>query len=183
MKGSLMSSEVAEPYAQALMSLAQARGLASEVGEDMRALSSLLAESAELRAFLGNPTIEPGDKKAVLRRIAGDRASETLLNFLQLLVDKRRIIFLAAIAEQYLALLRVRNETVLAEVASARELTEEQRRDIASRVRAFANARDVELQTRVDPNLLGGAVIKIGSQVLDLSLRGQLRRIGVSLLA
>ncbi|NJK99448.1 MAG: F0F1 ATP synthase subunit delta [Spirulinaceae cyanobacterium RM2_2_10] len=181
MKGSLMSRGVAEPYAQALMSLAQSRGLTAEIGDEMRALSQLLEESAELRDFISNPVIEAADKKAVLRRIAGERASEMLVNFLMLLVDKRRLLFLSAIAEQYLVLLRARNEIVLAEVASAQALSEDQAREIASRVRSMTDARDVELKTSVDASLLGGAVIKIGSQVLDLSLRGQLRRIGISL--
>ncbi len=181
MKGSLMSSAIAEPYAQALMSLAQARGLINELGDEMRDLSNLLAESPDFRAFIENPVIDAADKKAVLRNILGDRASEALTNFLMLLVDKRRLVFLDAIAEQYLVLLRQRNEVVLAEVTSAQELNDDQRRDICDRVKSMTDARDVELKTTLDATLLGGAIIKIGSQVLDFSLRGQLRRIGMNL--
>ncbi len=181
MKGSLLTSEVAEPYAQALMALAQARGLANEIGDDMRSLVALLAESVEFRDFINSPVIDRDVKKAVLQQVAGERASDVLVKFLLLLAEKRRLLFLAAIAEQYLVLLRERNETVLAEVTSAQELTEAQGREIASRVKTMTNARDVELRTSVDANLLGGAVVKIGSQVLDYSLRGQLRRIGMSL--
>lgn len=98
-----------------------------------------------------------------------------------LLVDKRRIIFLEPIVQQYLDLLRKLNEIVLAEVTSAKELDEEQKGRIIEKVKTLADARDVELKTSVDPNLIGGVIIKVGSKVIDASLRGQLRRIGVSL--
>ncbi|MBP0017384.1 MAG: F0F1 ATP synthase subunit delta [Cyanobacteria bacterium SBLK] len=181
MKGSLMSGSIAEPYAQALMSLARSRDLADRFGEDFRALEQLLQDSPEFRAFITNPVIEDGDKKAVLRRIMGDGTDAQLVNFLMLLVDKRRIVFLEQVIAQYLTLLREMNETVLAEVTSARPLNEQQRRSVEQRVQAISSARGVELKTQIDPDIIGGVIIKIGSQVLDASLRGQLRRIGMSL--
>jgi len=60
-------------------------------------------------------------------------------------------------------------------------LTPEQRDRVTEQVKAMTNANDVEIETTLDPNLIGGVVIKVGSQVLDASLRGQLRRIGLSL--
>ena len=183
MKGSLLSSSIAEPYAQALMSLARSRDLADRFGEDFRTLEQLLEESPALRNFIINPVIDDGDKKAVLRRVMGDDTDPQLINFLMLLVDKRRIVFLEQVVAQYLALLRELNQTVLAEVTSARELNEGQRRAVEDRVRSLSNARGVELKTQIDPDIIGGVIIKVGSQVLDASLRGQLRRIGMSLSA
>ncbi|MEM9542391.1 MAG: ATP synthase F1 subunit delta [Cyanobacteria bacterium P01_E01_bin.42] len=183
MKGSLLSSSIAEPYAQALMSVARSRDLAERFGEDFRDLERLLQDSPELRAFITNPIIEDENKKAVLRRIMGDGTDGQLINFLMLLVDKRRIVFLEQVVAEYLALLRELNQTVLAEVISARPLNEQQRRSVEQRVQALSNARGVELKTEIDPDIIGGVIIKIGSQVLDASMRGQLRRIGVSLSA
>ena len=111
----------------------------------------------------------------------GSDANPYLVNFMMLLVDKRRIVFLEPIVEQYLDLLRKLNETVLAEVTSATELNEEQQQNLVEKVKAIANARDVELKTSVDPDLIGGVIIKVGSKVIDASLRGQLRRISISL--
>lgn len=183
MKGSLVSSSIAEPYAQALMSLARSRDLADRFGEDFRTLEQLLEDSPELRTFITNPIIGDGNKKAVLRRIMGDDTDGQLMNFLMLLVDKRRIIFLEQVIAQYLALLREINQIVLAEVISPRELNDAQRSAVEDRVRTITNARGVELKTEIDPDIIGGVIIKIGSQVLDASLRGQLRRIGMSLSA
>ncbi|MDR9403614.1 MAG: ATP synthase F1 subunit delta, partial [Halothece sp. Uz-M2-17] len=112
---------------------------------------------------------------------AGEGLHQYLLNFLQLLIDKKRTAFLAGILEQFLALVRERTSTVLAELTSVTELTQEQRDRVIEKVKAMTNANDVEIETTLDPSLIGGVVIKVGSQVLDASLRGQLRRIGLSL--
>lgn len=180
MAGTLISSEISEPYAQALMSLAQQNDLADQFGETFRDLESLLSESREFKDFVLNPVIKNEDKKSVLKQVMGD-ANPYLLNFIMLLVDKRRIIFLESIVEQYLSLLRQLNQTVLAEVISAQELNDEQKDRIVEKVKGIVEARDVELKTSVDPSLIGGVIIKVGSKVIDASLRGQLRRISVSL--
>ncbi len=181
MKGSLLSAVIVEPYAQALMSVAQSNGLTEEFGEAIRSLGSLLENSEELSEFLGNPVVKGSDKKAVLRRILGEDANHYLMNFFMLLVDKRRIIFLEQICQQYLELLRKLNNTVLAEVTSATQLSEQQQQSVSEKVKALTNAQAVELKTSVDPDLIGGTIVKVGSQVFDNSLRGQLRRISLSL--
>lgn len=181
MSGTLISSEVGEPYAQALMSLAQQQDLTNQFGDTFRSLSSLLEESREFKDFVLNPVVKGEDKKAVLKQVLGNDANPYLVNFMMLLVDKRRIVFLEPIVEQYLNLLRKLNQTVLAEVTSATELSDSQKQNVIEKVKAIAQARDVELKTSVDPDLIGGVIIKVGSKVIDASIRGQLRRISISL--
>ncbi|MFM1842635.1 MAG: synthase delta chain [Cyanobacteriota bacterium] len=181
MKGTLYSSEIAEPYAQALMAVAQQQNLTEVFGNDMRSLLTLLEESSDFAAMLASPVVSDANKKAILRSVLGSDANVNLVNFLMLVVDKRRIIFLAAIAKQYLTLLRQLTNTVLAEVTSALKLTDTQKDQVREKVKQLTNAQAVELETNVDPEILGGIVIKVGSQVFDSSLRGQLRRVGMSL--
>lgn len=181
MKGSMFSTEIAEPYAQALMSLAQSNHTTDRLGDEIRDLLNLLDDSPELQGFIANPIFQEEDKKPILRRILGEDASPYLVNFLMLLVDKNRIIFLQEIGEQYLALLRKLNNTVLAKVTSATELNEEQRQAVSEKVKALTGAQGVELKLAVDPDLIGGVTIEVGSQAFDASIRGQLRRIGYSL--
>lgn len=180
MSGTLVSSEISEPYAQALMSLAQQNDLTNQFGDTFRALDSLLTESQEFKEFILNPVIKNEDKKNVLKQVMGD-SNPYLVNFMMLLVDKRRIIFLESIVDQYLSLLRKLNQVVLADVTSATELNDEQKGKIVDKVKQIVDARDVELKTTVDPSLIGGVIIKVGSKVIDASLRGQLRRISISL--
>lgn len=181
MKGNAVSAEIVEPYAQALMSLAQSQNLAEQFGEEVRSLLSLLENSEDLRQFLASPVVNADSKKAVLRQAVGEQIHPYMLNFLMLLVDRRRILFLEGIGKQYLALLRELSQTVLAEITSAVELNEEQQQAIREKVMAMTNTQQVELETHIDPDLMGGVIIKVGSQVLDASLRGQLRRISLRL--
>jgi F-type H+-transporting ATPase subunit delta len=180
MSSTLIATQVAEPYAQALMSVAQAHNLTEEFGNNFREIEVLLEGSADLRDFIGNPTIKSEDKKSVIGRVMAG-ANPYLVNFLMLLVDKRRIAFLAEVASQYLTMLRKLNQVVLAEVVSAKELTQEQRQSVIDRVKSMTEARDLELKTSIDSNLLGGLIIKVGSKVIDASVKGQLRKIGMSL--
>jgi F-type H+-transporting ATPase subunit delta len=181
MKSNVETAEIAQPYAQALMSIAQSQNLTEEFGEDARTLLNLLQNSAPLQNLIDNPFIQPERKKAAIAQILGDGANPYLRKFLQLLVDKRRIFFLAGILDQYLVLLRQLNQTVLAEVTSAVPLTEAQQQAVIDKVLAITNARQVELETKIDRDLIGGLIIKVGSQVIDASLRGQLRRLSLRL--
>jgi F-type H+-transporting ATPase subunit delta len=181
MKGSLLSAQVLEPYAEALMSVAQSSNQLDKFDEDVSSLLNLLENSEELRLFLGSPVVQERDKKAVLQQISGEQLHPYMMNFLMLLVDRRRILFLDGILKQFQARLRQLKQTVLADVTSAVELTDEQRQAVSEKVKAMTNAHEVELNAKIDPDLIGGVIIKVGSQVVDASLRGQLRRIGLSL--
>jgi F-type H+-transporting ATPase subunit delta len=181
MKDSAVMAEVVEPYAEAIMSLARSHDLTERFGEDMRSLVNLLENTDELRQFLGSPLTPANAKKSVLQQILGEESHPYLVNFLNLLVERRRIQFLAGIAQHFLALLRELNQTILAEVTSAIALNEGQEQAIREKVIAMTNARQVELNIKIDPDLIGGVIIKVGSQVIDASLRGQLRRISLRL--
>ncbi|WP_193200248.1 ATP synthase F1 subunit delta [Nostoc sp. MG11] len=181
MTSKVATAEVAQPYAQALLSIAQSKNLTEEFGEDARTFLSLLSENRELHNFFSNPFIQSEKKKALIRQILGESVNPYLRNFLLVLVDKRRIAFIEPILQQYLALLRQLNQTVLAEVTSAVPLTETQQQAIIEKVIAISKARQVELETKIDSELIGGVIIKVGSQVIDASLRGQLRRLSLRL--
>ncbi|MBK1989824.1 F0F1 ATP synthase subunit delta [Sphaerospermopsis aphanizomenoides BCCUSP55] len=181
MKNNAATAEIAQPYSQALLSLAQSKNLTEDFGADARTFLSLLAANNELQGFLDNPFIQPENKKNLLKQVLGEGVSPYLRNFLLLLVDRRRISFLEPILEQYLALLRQLNQTVLAEVTSAIPLTEAQQQAVKEKVLAITKAREVELEAKIDPDLIGGVIIKVGSQVIDASLRGQLRRLSLRL--
>lgn len=181
MKGSLLSAEVIEPYAEALMSVAQEHNLVDRLGEDVTALLDLFRESPEFQQFIDNPIVKADDKKAVLQQIAGDQLHPYMVNFLKILVERRRILFLEGICKHYQALLRKLKQAVLAEVTSTVELNDDQKQAVREKVIAMTNAQHVDLDTKIEPDLIGGVIVKVGSQVIDASLRGQLRRIGMRL--
>lgn len=177
----ILTSEVLEPYAQALMSLGQSNNLVDRFGDDVNSILSTLNESSDLQQFIVNPLIKPDAKKAVLQQVFGESVHPFTKNFLMLLVDRRRVMFLDGICKQYQVLLRKLKQTVLAEVTSTVDLSDDQKNAIRDRVKTMTGAHQVDLETKLDPELIGGVIIRVGSQVIDASLRGQLRRIGISL--
>lgn len=179
--GTTITAKVAEPYAEALLSLGQAQNLTDRFGEDVAGLLTLIKESNEFSDFLINPTFKVDQKKAVLQQLLGEQVHPYMMSFLKLLVDQRRISVLRAICQQYQELFRKLRQTVLAEVTSTVELNDEQKRSVREKVIAMTGAREVELETRIDRDLIGGVIIQVGSQVIDASLRGQLRRISLRL--
>jgi len=181
MKSDIAIAEIAQPYAQALMSVAESKNQTEEFGEDVRSLLNLLQNSSELQGFIANPFIEADKKKAVINEVVGESTNSNLRNFLMLLVDRRRIFLLEPICEHYITLLRQKNQTVLAEISSAVPLSQEQEQAIREKVIAMTNAHQVDLETKIDRDLIGGVIIKVGSQVIDASLRSQLRRLSLRL--
>jgi F-type H+-transporting ATPase subunit delta len=181
MRSNLVSAEIAEPYARALMSVAQSNDLLDRFGEDVAGLLNLLANSEEMQRLLESPLVKADTKKTVLQQVLGEQVHLLMMNFLMVLVDRGRILFLTSICKQFQTLLRQLNQTVLAEVTAAIELNDEQREAVRQKVLGLTQARQVELETSIDPDLIGGVIIRVGSQVVDASLRGQLRRIGMRL--
>ncbi len=182
MKQTTVSSGIYEPYAEALMGLAQDSNIVDEIANDVALLLEMLRDSAEFRAVIQNPLVKPDDKKSILKQLTDGKVQGVFSNIMMLLVDRRRGFALEAICKHYQTLLRKLKNTVLAQVTSTVELNEEQQHAVKQKVQQMTNAAQVELETKIDSDLIGGVIIKIGSQVLDASIRGQLRRITNSLM-
>ena len=181
MSSTTVSLEISDPYAQALMSLAQDQNLEDQFGEDAQTVLELLLASEELEQFLRNPLMSEDAKKGVLEKISRD-LNPLFKNFLKLLVDKGRVGFIVPVLQRYQELLRQLRGTVLAEVTSTIDLSELQQDQIRQKVVAMTGAEQVDLAVSIEPDLLGGVIIKVGSQVVDASLRGQLRRLSMQLI-
>jgi F-type H+-transporting ATPase subunit delta len=183
MKQTTVSAGISEPYAEALMGLAQDNNLVDQIGQNVAFVLELLNSAEDLRTFLSNPIAKPEAKKAVLSQLLQNNVQGYFFNFVMLLVDRRRVFALEAVCQHYQALLRKLKNTVLAQITSAVELNEGQRNAVSQQVQQMTNAAQVELETKIDPDLIGGVIVKVGSQVLDASIRGQLRRINTTLMS
>jgi F-type H+-transporting ATPase subunit delta len=169
MKGnSALGMKVLKPYAQALLSLAQSSNLVDAFGDDATLMLETLNSSEELQEFLENPMPTADAKKSVLKQVFGGKVQPFMENFLMLLVDRGRIMFLGGVCRQYRGLMRELKGIV-------------QRSQIKQRVQSLTGAAEVEIESTLNPDLIGGVVIKAGSQVIDASLRGQLRQISLRL--
>ncbi len=172
-----MASAVASRYARALADLVldPSRGLDPEalVGE-LEALEQALAASADLRNVLLSPAVTPARKRAVVARLASDLGiSRVLRNSLYVLIDHRRTAMLGDIREAFRAIVDERTGAVEAGVATARELSGDERNRVGSRLGRLTGKR-VRCKFNLDEELIGGMTVRIGSTIYDGSVRGQL---------
>ena len=162
-------------YAKALFEAAQEKGRVEEVGADLTSLAAAVEELPELRSFLRNPEVEPAGKADVLAEIAGD-ADELVRNFVRLLAEKGRAGELVETNTELEALVAREQNRLAVELTTAYELSDEEARAIVTAIEK-ASGRSVEATRTVDPNLIGGIVLKVGSFLADGSVRGRLERL------
>lgn len=168
-------------YARALFALAEERGATDAIGDELTALGELIAGHDELRRLIANPLIDAVRQQAVFDAILKKaKASELLVNFVRVVIRNRRLALLPAMITAYAHLqAEARGETA-AEVTSAVELSAGQERKIAALLKE-ALGNEVRLENRVDPAILGGLVLRIGSRMIDASLRSRLQGLKTTL--
>ncbi len=168
-------------YASALVDVAVERGTAPQVKKELAAFVGLLGESADLGNFLSSPAVERASKQAVIEKlVARLGASEPLRNFLFVVVDNRRSLLLPDIQEAFEELLNARLGVAEAQVASVEELSAQQKAEL-TRVLEGLTRKRVEARYELDPALIGGARVRIGSTIYDGSVREQLNRLRATL--
>lgn len=168
------SSNVGGRYAQALFDLANDEKKVAAVEADLKSLKAMIADSQDLRVLLGSPAFSAEDKAKGLAAIAAKAGLDTLTQkFLGLLAANGRASALSAVITAFEALSAEARGVVSAEVVTALPLTQAQADGVAAALRQ-ALGKDPEISTRVDPAILGGIKVKVGSRLFDASLRSKL---------
>jgi len=168
-------------YAGALADVALASGRAETLRQEVRSFAELAAGSADLRNFLDSPAVPRAGKQDLLGKlVARMGASNELRNFLFVLVDHHRTGILQEIAREFESTLLHRMGVAEASVTSAHELSAPQRQKLAGTLESVTGKK-IEARYTVDPTLVGGIVVRIGSQVYDGSVRAQLEKLAARL--
>ena len=183
-----MISVVTARYARALADVVAPEGAnvnAAPIAAQIRVIEEIIESSTELRNALASPAVAPSKKRAVISRLIGMQPQlaemdQRVRNFLFVVVDHRRILELKSILEAFEALLDERLGFVRADVASARELSAEQKSALEVQLSRLAGKK-AKLRFTTDPGLVAGVVARVGSTVYDGSVRGQLDRLRVKL--
>lgn len=162
-------------YARALFQAAQEAGRLDEVAHGLAALARALEEVPALPAFLRNPQVDPAGKSEVLHQLS-EGADELLRNFLRLVAEKGRAGELAEMNDELDALVARAQNRLTVELKTAHELTDEEAQSIIRKIES-ASGRTVEATRSVEPGLIGGIVLEIGSFRADGSVRGRLERL------
>lgn len=165
----------ARRYAEAAFQVAIADDTLDVWGEDLRYAANVLG-LADVEQIVDSPAVPLADRQALVGRLLEGRIQPGALRLVDLMVTRGRVASLGRVADEYTRLLNNHRGIVMATVTSAVPLTSDETAAIRARVEAMANAR-VELQTVVDPALIGGVTIQVRDQLLDASIRGRLERL------
>ena len=168
------ASNVGERYAQALFDLANETKQVAAVEADLKSLKTALAESRDLRVLVASPAFTAEDKGKGLVAIAVKaKFNMTTIKFLGLLSTNGRAAFLPSIITSFQALAAKARGAVSAQVTTALPLTAAQSKGLAAALRQSLG-KDPEIETRVDPAILGGIKVQVGSRLFDASLKSKL---------
>ena len=167
--------EIARVYASALFGAAKDQGKLDAIRDQLGQFADALSETRELQLFFFSPYFSSAEKSDGLKRAVANAEPE-LLNFLELLIEKHRMPVIFRIRQQYDALWAKENRRLGVTVTSAVELDPEIVKQIGSEIEQQTGNK-VELQSRVDPDILGGLVVQVGNMVLDTSIRNRLEKL------
>lgn len=166
---------IAEVYARALFEAAKEHGVLDAVREQLAAFAQALHENRDLAIFFFSPYFSTEEKKDGLRRAVQD-ADQTFMNFLETLLERHRMPAVFAIQTRYQRLWDEEMKLLPVEVTSAIDLDAQTVSSIGEQIGA-QTGRKVELSSKVDPDILGGIVLRVGNFVLDASIRNHLNQL------
>lgn len=171
----MLKGALARRYAQALFEIAVQSNL-DTIEAELRELTGLIEENAEVAHVLYHPHISLSEKKSLMEKLFAGQLSSTVRNFLYLLIDRRRQNFLPEIMKEFSLLADQARNIVEAKVASATPLNQSQEERLHKEL-ARITGKNVRMVKEVRPELIGGVLIQIGDRVMDGTVAFQLQRI------
>mgnify|MGYP001254011044 CR=1 FL=1 len=169
-------SVVAKRYAKALFELGEEKSILDELADELTVVKSIFENDESLNKFYENPRVSREKKIELTRQVFKD-LSQTTLNTLLLLVEKRRINLVSEVVQSFVDLKNEASGIAEADVYSVRELTEDEKKQIQTVFEKKLNINTLRLNNIVDPSILGGLKIHIGNKIFDGTVQTQLKRL------
>jgi F-type H+-transporting ATPase subunit delta len=167
--------EIARVYARSLFEVAKGQGKLDLIREQLGAFADALEQTREFAIFFFSPYFSTEEKKRGLERAVVD-ADPIFLNFLELLIENHRMPVLFRARRQYEELWEEENRLLPVQITSAVQLDEAIVKQLGDRI-SEQTGRNVELSSSVEPDILGGIVVRVGNSVLDASVRSRLEQL------
>ncbi|NNE89371.1 MAG: F0F1 ATP synthase subunit delta [Silicimonas sp.] len=169
-----ISTGIAARYATAVYELAKDAGDVKSLENDIGTLKSAMADSADFNALIHSPIYSREDQAAAITKIANKAGLSTLMtNTLALMADKRRLFVVPQLLQALRDIIAVDKGEVTADVTSAKALTKAQTDELSKTLKARMG-KDVSINATVDESLIGGLIVKVGSKMIDTSIRSKL---------
>lgn len=162
----MLNKSVARRYAEAFFSIARDNNKIDEFQQELEKIVATIKETESLEEFLAHLLIPAKAKKEVLSQIFAGQISPLTLNFIMMIVDKRRENYIGVIVDQYKDMADESRNIVMAEMVAAREVPEDEVKSLADKLSA-SSGKTVKLQVKVDPSLLGGIKLRLGDRIID----------------
>ncbi len=174
-------SGAATRYANALIELADEAGAVDQVAGDLDGVMAMISASADLSRFMKSPVITADEQARTLDAVMPQlNVSALTANFLRLLAKNRRLSSLGDMAQAYRALVQQQRGAAVAEVISADPLSKEQTDALKSALK-ISTGKDIDVRSTVDSGLIGGLIVKLGSRMIDTSLKTKLNQLKITL--
>jgi F-type H+-transporting ATPase subunit delta len=173
------SSRVSARYAEGLLKAAKMHNLVEEIAYNIDELLSLLEATPKLSWFLDNPTIVRQNKKDLIQAVLspGLDLNQYTINLLFLLIDRNRISFFTAIGRHYIKLVEKLKGIKVVTAITFVPLTYAEEVEISNKLAESTNSKIVKINLKPDLSLLGGFILEVDSQRIDMSLKGAIRRL------
>ena len=169
----------AQRYAKALLELAIEQKAEDTVKADMEVLLSALNQSRELRNLMMSPVVKADQKQVIIDKIFGEHIGDLTMRFLKLLTQKHREMYLREMAAAYSAAWRKHKDIKELRITSAQALTDAQRKTMIEKAKAWAGS-DIEIEERIDPELIGGFVLRLEDRQIDASVASRIKELRTS---
>ena len=166
----MLAQEVARKYAQALFGAAKEKGLIDKAYEQFNDLKAFIASDSSLLDFLNAPQVLDEQKLALVRNVFRERIEQLFVEFLIMLVEKHRIAFLPEIIDEFTRLVEAEKGIGRATVITATPLNEKEKSDLVTKLTAKTGLK-IELEEKVDPDILGGMIVILHNEIIDGSVR------------
>lgn len=172
----MKATKIADRYGRAYLQHAIAGEVLEEVFQEMKWIAEEIRKNHDLRALLKSPVIRSDKKIKVLDRLWGEQLNEVTMQLVRQACQKGREMYLRGIAERFVELYKKHKNILTAQVRTAVPLDDELRKAIMQKVRK-EEGQEVDLQESVDPELIGGILLKVGDRQYDASVLKQLRKL------
>ena len=168
----MIKSQVGRRYSKAIFEIAEEKNQVKEIYEMLNSAMVLYRTDKEFKNFILNPLIDSEQKKSVLNKIFGKDNSENL-NILLYILDKGRMNCIKYIVAEYLKIYYKKNRILDVRATFTKELTDEQKKKLINKL-SQKTGKEINLEIKIDKNILGGGIIRIGDKIIDGSIRREL---------
>ena len=168
----MIKSQVGRRYSKAIFEIAEEKNQVKEIYEMLNSAMVLYRTDKEFKNFMLNPLIDNEQKKSVLNEIFGKDNSENL-NILLYILDKGRMNCIKYIVAEYLKIYYRKNRILDVKATFTKELTDEQKKKLIDKL-SQKTGKEINLEIKIDKDILGGGIIKIGDKIIDGSIRREL---------